>query len=65
MITLFIVSLIGIICSVYCINSISKERNLGFLDYYVLLFFPEIAFVFSISGILYCIGVIFGVLTIK
>lgn len=64
MITLFIVSLIGIICSVYCINSISKERDLGFLDYYVLLLFPGIAFIFSISGILYCIGVIFRIFRI-
>jgi hypothetical protein len=65
MITLFIISLIGIICSVYCINSIIKVQDLGFLDYYILLLFPGIAFIFSIGGILYCIGVIFGVLTIK
>lgn len=64
MITLFIISLIGLIPFLYIVYD-TKNQKLDFFDYYVLILFPGIAFIFSVAGILYCIGAIFGVLTIK
>ena len=64
MTVLFIVSLIGLIPFLHILYD-TKEQELEFLDYYFLLLFPGIAFMFSVGGILYCIGVIFGILTIK